>query len=146
MHEAVAYRADDQSLVETVAYVRAALARDQPVLVGLPGGRLKRVRDGPGPDASAVRLVDIAEDGRNPEWIIPGILHPFVEDHPGPRAADGRAGRAPARDRPAMPCPCRFARSALRHAVSDRRDDDLAARSWARADRDRQPTDLNESS
>jgi anti-sigma regulatory factor (Ser/Thr protein kinase) len=87
VHEAVGYRDDEQSLAETIAYVRAALARDQPVLVGLPGGRLKRVRDGLGPDASRVRFVDMAEDGRNPARIIPGILHPFVEDHPGRRAA-----------------------------------------------------------
>ncbi len=87
VHEGVLCRDEDQSLAETTAYVRAALARDQPVLVGLPGDRLKRVRDELGPDVGVVQLVDMADEGRNPARIIPGILHPFIENHAGRRAA-----------------------------------------------------------
>jgi anti-sigma regulatory factor (Ser/Thr protein kinase) len=87
VHEAVPCRDEEQSFAETTAYVRAALARDLPVLVGLPGDRLKQVRDELGPDAGDVQFVDMADEGRNPARIIAGILHPFIEDHPGRRAA-----------------------------------------------------------
>ena len=85
VHEAIPYREDNQLLAETIGYVRAALARDQPVLVALSGERVKRIRDGLGADASRVRFGDMSEDGRNPARIIPGVMHPFVEEHPGRR-------------------------------------------------------------
>jgi anti-sigma regulatory factor (Ser/Thr protein kinase) len=87
MHEAMPYRGPDQFLAETIAYIRAALARDQPVLVTLPGDAMKRIRDGLGTDASRVRFSDMAEDGRNPARIIPGVIYPFVDEHPGHRTA-----------------------------------------------------------
>jgi anti-sigma regulatory factor (Ser/Thr protein kinase) len=85
VHEAMPSRNEDQFLAGTIGYIRAALARDQPVLVELSGERIKRLRHGLGADASRVRFGDMSEDGRNPARIIPGIMYPFVEEHPGRR-------------------------------------------------------------
>ncbi len=85
VHEAMPSRNEDQLLAGMAGYVRAALAGDQPVLVALPGDRMKRVRDRLGADASRVRFCDMTEDGRNPARIIPGIMQPFVDEHPGRR-------------------------------------------------------------
>jgi anti-sigma regulatory factor (Ser/Thr protein kinase) len=85
VHEAMPSRDDEHFLSGAIGYIRAALARDQPVLVELSGERNKRIRDGLGADASRVRFGDMSEDGRNPARIIPGIMYPFVVEHPGKR-------------------------------------------------------------
>ncbi|MGH3334348.1 MAG: anti-sigma factor RsbA family regulatory protein [Nocardioides sp.] len=85
VHEAMPARDEAQFLTWTSGYIRAALARDQPVLVALPPDRMKRVRDRLGTDASRVRFEDMCEEGRNPARIIPGLMHPFVDEHPGRR-------------------------------------------------------------
>lgn len=87
VHEAMPYLDHDQMGAATSEYIRAALARDQPVLVELPAEGMDRIRDLLGPDARRVRFGDLTQDGRNPARIIPGVIHPFLEDHPGRRPA-----------------------------------------------------------
>ena len=86
-HEAMPYQTIEESVDGTMAYVLAAVARDQPVLIDLPGDRLNEVRDALGPDARHVAFSDMSRDGRNPASIIPGVMHRFIDDHPGRRAA-----------------------------------------------------------
>ena len=81
------YQTIEESVDGTMAYVLAAVARDQPVLIDLPGDRLNEVRDALGPDARHVAFSDMSRDGRNPASIIPGVMHRFIDDHPGRRAA-----------------------------------------------------------
>lgn len=85
VHEAMPARDEAQFLTGTIGYIRAALAKDQPVLVALPRERMERVRDGLGVDSSRVRFGDMSEEGRNPARIIPSLIHPFVDEHPGRR-------------------------------------------------------------
>ena len=80
VHEAMLYRGDAE-FVSGVGQVRAALAADQPVLVELPGARGDLIRDALGTDAERVRFGDMADHGRNPGRIIPGVMHDFVVGH-----------------------------------------------------------------
>jgi anti-sigma regulatory factor (Ser/Thr protein kinase) len=79
VHEAQPYRTDAEFLEATVPYIRAALARDEPVLVEVPSPRGELVRDVLGSDAQRVRFGDVAKDGQNPARLIPWVLHPFTE-------------------------------------------------------------------
>ena len=87
VHEAMSSRDHDQMVAATVDYIRAALAQDRPVLVDVPADRMRRIRDGLGPGVQRVSFGDMVEDGRNPARIIPGVIHPFLQDHAGRRAA-----------------------------------------------------------
>lgn len=87
VHEAMPYRDDAEFLAGTIPYVRAALDADHAVLVELPGPRGDLVREALGDDAAAVEFGDMAEQGRNPARIIPGVMHAFLEAQPGRRVA-----------------------------------------------------------
>ena len=86
-HEAMPYQNIEESVDGTTAYVLTALAHDQPVLVNLPGDRLNEIRDALESDARHVAFSDMSQDGRNPASIIPGVMHRFINDHRGRRAA-----------------------------------------------------------
>lgn len=81
VHEAMLYRGDAEFVSGVVGQIRAALAADQPVLVELPGARGDLIRDALGTDAHSVRFGDMADHGRNPGRIIPGVMHDFVVGH-----------------------------------------------------------------
>jgi anti-sigma regulatory factor (Ser/Thr protein kinase) len=90
VHEALLYRDPRDYLRGTVRFIEEGLHAGEPVLVAVPGGRLDLVRDaidGTTCDgrSAGVRFVDMAKVGRNPGRIIPGVLHEFVEEHPGRR-------------------------------------------------------------
>ncbi|WP_333743354.1 anti-sigma factor RsbA family regulatory protein [Streptomyces ardesiacus] len=84
-HPALFYRSEAEYTDRTVAFVREGLAAGEPVAVAVPGPRLELVREGLGPDAGDVTLLDMTEAGRNPGRIIPGVLRAFADAHAGTR-------------------------------------------------------------
>jgi anti-sigma regulatory factor (Ser/Thr protein kinase) len=81
VHEALYYRSLDEYLTHTVRFVQDGLRRQEPVLVAVPEPRLGLLRTELGPEADGVRLLDMAEVGRNPNRIIPWVLRSFVDEH-----------------------------------------------------------------
>jgi anti-sigma regulatory factor (Ser/Thr protein kinase) len=67
-------------------FVRAALARDEPVLVAVPAFRAGPLRQALGADAGQVTWADMAEMGRNPARIIPALTA-FARDYAGTRVS-----------------------------------------------------------
>ncbi|MDT3396557.1 anti-sigma factor RsbA family regulatory protein [Streptomyces sp. B1866] len=84
-HPALFYRDDDTYLAGTVPFVLDGLRAGEPVAVAVPGARLAALRSALGPDAGAVRLIDMEQAGRNPGRIIPRVLRAFADAHPGER-------------------------------------------------------------
>lgn len=86
-HEALFYHGHDDYLAGLHAFVAGGVTRAEPVLVVVPQPRLDLLRDtlAPGTGEVAVRFLDMATAGRNPAWIIPGILYAFVAEHPDTR-------------------------------------------------------------
>ncbi|MEU0116518.1 anti-sigma factor RsbA family regulatory protein [Streptomyces bobili] len=80
-HPALFYRDGQEYADHTVAFVREGLALGEPVAVAVPGPRLELIGAGLGPDAEDVLLLDMAEAGRNPGRIIPGVLRAFADAH-----------------------------------------------------------------
>jgi len=68
-----------------VDFLRAGLAVGEPSLVAVPGRNGTVIRSALGEDAGRVRFINMAEAGRNPGRIIPGVLHAFVNEHEGTR-------------------------------------------------------------
>lgn len=67
-------------------FVRAGLARDEPVLVAVPQPQLELVRGAmTAAEVSRVRIADMAVAGRNPGRIIGAVLTAFVHANPGQR-------------------------------------------------------------
>jgi anti-sigma regulatory factor (Ser/Thr protein kinase) len=85
VHEALFYRDDDEYVTGTVDFLRAGLEVGEPALVAVPGRNGALIRMGLGEDAKRIRFIDMAQAGRNPGRIIPGVLHAFVTEHPGGR-------------------------------------------------------------
>lgn len=83
VHPAFFYRGDDEYLAGLVPFVEEGLKQGQPVAAAVPAGRLAVLRDGLGAAAADVLLVDMAEAGRNPARIIPGVLSAFADEHAG---------------------------------------------------------------
>ncbi|MDT0466568.1 anti-sigma factor RsbA family regulatory protein [Streptomyces gibsoniae] len=81
LHPALFYRGPQQYVAGTVPFVLAGLAAGEPVGVAAPPDRLALIRDGLGPHADEVCFVDMTRAGRNPGWIIPGVLRRFADAH-----------------------------------------------------------------
>ncbi|MEE6262003.1 sensor histidine kinase [Plantactinospora sonchi] len=81
-HNALFYRGDDDYVAGIRSFVEAGLADSEPVLVAVPGARLDLLRSVLGAPTE-LRYVDMARDGRNPGWIIPGVLHAFAVEQTG---------------------------------------------------------------
>ncbi|MFI9648267.1 anti-sigma factor RsbA family regulatory protein [Streptomyces sp. NPDC052040] len=86
VHPALFYRGTQEYATGTVPFVLDGLAAGEPVAVAAPPDRLAVVRDGLGAQADEVCFVDMTQAGRNPGWIIPGVLRRFTDAHGG----DGR--------------------------------------------------------
>lgn len=86
-HGALAYESDADASAGTTSFISDAMEKHQPVLVALPSDKWAAVRDVLGADSRLVDFRDMTEDGRNPAKIIPGVLHPFVHEHPRQRTA-----------------------------------------------------------
>ncbi|MET9502649.1 sensor histidine kinase [Streptomyces sp. NPDC006622] len=85
VHPALFYRTGQDYADHTVTFVREGLALGEPVAVAVPGPNLGIIRDGLGPDAEDVLLLDMTDAGRNPGRIIPGVLRAFADAHPQSR-------------------------------------------------------------
>jgi len=83
VHEGVFYRDAEEFLAGTLPFVRAGVAAGEPVLLAVPGPNLALLTAALGAEAAAVEQVDMAEAGRNPVRILPGVLLAFAEAHPG---------------------------------------------------------------
>lgn len=83
-HSAFFYRGDSDYLGRTLSFIRAGLAAGHHVAAVVPPVRMRLLRAGLGGEADRVPMLDMATAGRNPGWIIPGILRAF---------ADGRTDR-----------------------------------------------------
>lgn len=70
-HEAAFYRGADDLGRTVLPFIRAGVARREPVLVALTADKLDAVERALGADATRVDFVDMAELGANPACIIP---------------------------------------------------------------------------
>ncbi|NES31921.1 sensor histidine kinase [Micromonospora terminaliae] len=78
----MAFYTDTASLLAvTVPFIREGLAAGHPVLVATPRPRLTLIRAALGAAADAVGWADMADAGRNPGRIIPGVLQAFAHRH-----------------------------------------------------------------
>ncbi|MEU4515529.1 anti-sigma factor RsbA family regulatory protein [Nonomuraea wenchangensis] len=81
-HPALLYRSAAEYVSATTAFVREGLAAGEPVAVAVPAPNLALIAAGLGPDAGAVRMLDMGVEGRNPGRIIPAVLRDFADRHP----------------------------------------------------------------
>lgn len=85
VHPVFFYRGAAEYLCGVVSFIRAGLAAEEPVAVAVPGPKLRLIATELGVDAERVRLLDMANVGRNPGRIIPGVLLAFINAHRGRR-------------------------------------------------------------
>ncbi|GLY75774.1 sensor histidine kinase [Actinoallomurus iriomotensis] len=85
-HPALFYRGREEYLATTVPFVTGGLAAGEPVAVAVPRPNLELLREALGRelggDLKRVELLDMAQVGRNPGRIIPGVLRAFADRHP----------------------------------------------------------------
>lgn len=87
VHSALLYRSQQEFLDVVVDFVLDGLARDEAVLVAVPGEKLAALRSalrGPGGLPAGLRLADIVEVGRNPSRFM-AVQASFADDHAGRR-------------------------------------------------------------
>lgn len=82
VHPALFYRGTQGYLAGAMPFIRAGLQLGEPVAVAVPGQNLRLLRAELGESAALVRWVDMTQAGRNPGWIIPGVLRRFADAHP----------------------------------------------------------------
>ena len=85
-HAALLAGSQEQYLAEVTGFVRAALNRNEVVLVAVPAFRADPLRRRLGADAGQVAWADMGEVGRNPARIIPALTA-FARDHAGTRVS-----------------------------------------------------------
>ncbi|HEX3787803.1 MAG TPA: sensor histidine kinase [Pseudonocardiaceae bacterium] len=81
-HPALFYRDREEYLAGTIPFVVDGLAGGEPVAAVVPTENLALLRAELGRQADRITLIDMAEAGRNPGRIIPGVLHAFADAHP----------------------------------------------------------------
>jgi anti-sigma regulatory factor (Ser/Thr protein kinase) len=79
-HEALLYAGEQEFLDATVPFIRDAIARGEPILVVVEGGKLELLRAQLGDDADGVIFADMDDVGANPGRIIPA-WRDFVDEH-----------------------------------------------------------------
>jgi anti-sigma regulatory factor (Ser/Thr protein kinase) len=85
-HDAYSYDDIDGYVTDLLGFVRGGLARDEPVLIAVPGPNLALLHAGLSvQEAAQVRMRDIAVSGRNPGRILGSVLTAFVHEHHGHR-------------------------------------------------------------
>jgi anti-sigma regulatory factor (Ser/Thr protein kinase) len=88
IHSALLYQSQQEYVDFVVRFVQDGLARDEAVLVAVPGDKLDLLRDalhaGGSGFAAELRMADIAEVGRNPTRFM-AMEASFADDHPGRR-------------------------------------------------------------
>lgn len=86
-HPALLYRGDAEFVEQTGRFLEAAVADGMPALAALPPAHLELLRGELGRPGDRVRWVDMADAGRNPGRILPGVLSAFADEHEGRRVA-----------------------------------------------------------
>lgn len=81
-HLAFLYRDPAEYLGGMVPFVHAGVDAGQPVAVVVPAPQLGLLRSEFG-GLAGVELIDMADEGRNPGRIIPGVLKVFTDAHAG---------------------------------------------------------------
>jgi anti-sigma regulatory factor (Ser/Thr protein kinase) len=84
-HEAVMYAGLDEFVARMGAFVRGAVAAEEPILVVVGAPKIDALRDELGGDAEAVLFADMADVGANPARIIPAWRQ-FVDERRRPGA------------------------------------------------------------
>src|SRR5688572_9747078 len=75
----------DEYVSGMVPFIREGVKAGEAALVVVPADRHSLLRAALGADADAVRFQDMIEVGRNPNWLIPWVVRPFIaENHPRP--------------------------------------------------------------
>jgi anti-sigma regulatory factor (Ser/Thr protein kinase) len=87
-HEAVLYAGIDEFVPTMGAFIRDAVAADEPILVVVGAAKIAALREELDRDAEAVLFADMADVGANPARIIPAWRE-FVDE----RSASGRPVR-----------------------------------------------------
>jgi anti-sigma regulatory factor (Ser/Thr protein kinase) len=82
VHPALFYRGDAEYLAGTVPFILDGLAADEPVAVSVPRHNLDLLRAELGSSCDRVRLLDMADVGRNPGRILAEVLHAAADPHP----------------------------------------------------------------
>ncbi|WP_329389985.1 sensor histidine kinase [Streptomyces sp. NBC_01351] len=82
VHPAFFYQGQAEYLAGVGAFVRTALAADEPVLVAVPGARLDALRESLDVDAAEVTWTDMTRLGRNPGRIL-ADLQDFADRYAG---------------------------------------------------------------
>ncbi|HJP76186.1 MAG TPA: sensor histidine kinase [Pseudonocardiaceae bacterium] len=80
-HPALFYRNSREYLHGTLEFVNDGLSRGDAVLIAVPPDKLELIASQLGRDTELVRLVDMAQAGRNPSRILGGVLRAFADDH-----------------------------------------------------------------
>lgn len=86
-HPALLYRGDAEFVERTGRFLEAALADGTPALAALPPPHLELLRAELRAAGDGVRWIDMADAGRNPGRILPGVLTAFADEHEGRRTA-----------------------------------------------------------
>ncbi|WP_156738396.1 MULTISPECIES: anti-sigma factor RsbA family regulatory protein [unclassified Mycobacterium] len=85
IHSALLYRSEREYLDFVSRFVVDGLTADEAVLVAVPGDKLASLRDAlSGSFAGELRMLDIAEVGRNPSRFM-ALEGSFVDEHPDRR-------------------------------------------------------------
>lgn len=83
-HHALFYRDQREYLASITDFARGGMARDEPVLIAIPGRNGRLVGDQLSEVSRQVTVADMAEAGRNPARII-SVVWEFIDHHPGRR-------------------------------------------------------------
>jgi hypothetical protein len=83
VHEALYYEGRDQLVGGLRRFVADGIRGRQPTLLALPAANLELARNALGSHADSVRLMDMAEVGRNPSRIMQ-VIRDWIDGHPGP--------------------------------------------------------------
>ncbi len=83
-HAALFYRGEAECAGQIAAFVQAGLARGEPALIALPGGKARMIGAPLDAMPGELAFADMTELGRNPARIIPKVRS-FTDKHPGQR-------------------------------------------------------------
>lgn len=83
-HVGFFYRDQAEYLAQTLGFARAGLARGEPLLIAVPGPKVRLLEDGLAGDHGEVLFRDMTDMGRNPARIIPAV-RAFADKHRGQR-------------------------------------------------------------
>ncbi|GIE30957.1 anti-sigma regulatory factor [Actinoplanes italicus] len=119
-HLGLLYRNSHEYLTGMTGFVREAVAAGDAVLVAVPGPDVAVFRGALADVNGVVSFTDMAEAGRNPGRIIPGVLLAFAAAHPGRRTSIVGESLWPGRT--ALEQPACFQHEALINAVFAERD------------------------